>query len=203
VGESRELLKEGACAHLEGSERVADAEVTMDDLQCQLQAYLPQDFMPAPGIDSLAAFYVSHADAMEAARHAAIDAAFAAADPPSRRSIELVDDDIVDASAARYPERFRGEKEKQCSVLRDIFGNPFRRVQIEPGLRAGSVVKLASAAYADRGLPSGLLDTTRLAILADALEETGCTNADILNHCRSPGPHVRGCWVVDLLLGKE
>jgi hypothetical protein len=43
----------------------------------------------------------------------------------------------------------------------------------------------------------------RLPILADALEEAGCTDADILAHCRGPGPHVRGCWVVDLLLGKE
>jgi hypothetical protein len=43
----------------------------------------------------------------------------------------------------------------------------------------------------------------RLAVLADALEEAGCADADILSHLRGPGPHVRGCWVVDLLLGKE
>jgi hypothetical protein len=48
-----------------------------------------------------------------------------------------------------------------------------------------------------------MLDTGRLAILADALEESGCTDADMLGHFRGPGPHVRGCWVVDLLLGKE
>lgn len=52
----------------------------------------------------------------------------------------------------------------------------------------------------ERQLPSGHLDAGRLAILADALEEGGGANADILSHCRSPGPHVRGCWVVDLIL---
>jgi hypothetical protein len=62
---------------------------------------------------------------------------------------------------------------------------------------------LALAAYEDRSLPAGTLDPARLAILTDALEEAGCTNADILDHCRAPGPHVRGCWVVDLILGKE
>jgi len=52
-------------------------------------------------------------------------------------------------------------------------------------------------------MPEVTLDTARLAVLADALEEAGCDNADILAHCRGPGPHVRGCWVVDLLSGKE
>ena len=47
------------------------------------------------------------------------------------------------------------------------------------------------------------LDPDRLAVLADALEEAGCDNADLLSHLRGPGPHVRGCWALDLLLGKE
>jgi hypothetical protein len=50
---------------------------------------------------------------------------------------------------------------------------------------------------------AGTLDTSRLAVLADALEDAGCDRADILGHLRGPGPHVRGCWAVDLLLGKE
>jgi hypothetical protein len=61
----------------------------------------------------------------------------------------------------------------------------------------------AVACYQERELPSGHLDVTRLAVLADALEDAGCDNGDILQHCRGDGPHVRGCWVVDLLLGKE
>jgi hypothetical protein len=65
------------------------------------------------------------------------------------------------------------------------------------------VVALAQAAYDQRELPSGQLDIARLAVLADAQEEAGCTDADLLNHCRQPGVHVRGCWAVDLLLGKS
>jgi hypothetical protein len=52
-------------------------------------------------------------------------------------------------------------------------------------------------------LPDGRLDAARLAILADALEDAGCTRAEVVEHLRGPGPHVRGCWVVDLILGKE
>jgi hypothetical protein len=55
---------------------------------------------------------------------------------------------------------------------------------------------MAQAIYNDRRFSD-------LPILADALEEAGCTDPDILTHCRGPGPHVRGCWVIDLLLGKE
>jgi hypothetical protein len=67
----------------------------------------------------------------------------------------------------------------------------------------GAIVKLAQAVYEQRELPSGHLDTARLAVLADMLEEAGCTDAQMLGHLRSGGPHVRGCWALDLLLGKE
>jgi hypothetical protein len=98
------------------------------------------------------------------------------------------------------------EERVQTDLLRCIFGLlPFRQVTISPLVLSWNdavVVRLAQAAYEERHLPSGTLDNCRLAILADALEEAGCTNRDILGHCRGPGPHVRGCWVVDLLLGK-
>jgi hypothetical protein len=64
-------------------------------------------------------------------------------------------------------------------------------------------VKLATAIYDERSLPDGALDALRLRILADALEEAGCADADLLGHLRSPGPHVRGCWPLDVLLGRE
>lgn len=89
------------------------------------------------------------------------------------------------------------------ALLRDIFGNSLCPVCINPTWLTPTVTSLATAAYDERMLPSGELDAARLAILADALEEVGCENADILTHIRGPGPHVRGCWVVDLLLGKE
>jgi hypothetical protein len=61
---------------------------------------------------------------------------------------------------------------------------------------SSTVVSLAQSIYTDRTFD-------RLPILADALEDAGCTNQDILNHCRQPGEHVRGCWVVDLLTGRK
>jgi hypothetical protein len=87
-------------------------------------------------------------------------------------------------------------------LLRDVIGNPFRPVTISPGWLTPDVTTLAQAAYDER-LPSGTLDLDRLAVLSDALEDAGCDSVDLLGHLRSPGPHVRGCWVVDLLLGKK
>jgi hypothetical protein len=82
------------------------------------------------------------------------------------------------------------------STLRDIFGNPFRPVALDPEWRTSTAVLLARGMY-----ESG--DFSPMPILADALQDAGCDSADILDHCRGPGPHVRGCWVVDLVLGKE
>jgi hypothetical protein len=90
-----------------------------------------------------------------------------------------------------------------CDLVRDIFGNPFRPVTIQPVWFTPTVTNLATVAYEERILPSGELDTVRLAVVADALEEAGCTNAEILGHLRSPSVHVRGCWGLDLLLRKE
>ncbi len=95
-----------------------------------------------------------------------------------------------------------GDPVSGVTIVRDVFGNPFRPVFIHPTWFTPTVTSLATAAYQERSLPSGELDTTRLAVLADALEEASCDDADILNHLRGPGPHVRGCWVVDLCLNK-
>jgi hypothetical protein len=105
--------------------------------------------------------------------------------------------------AENYHEVRSRELAAHCALLRDVCGSPFRSVSIVPARRSPAVVSLAQAAYDERTLPAGTLDPERLALLADALEEAGCDNADILSHLRGPGPHVRGCWVVDLLLGKE
>ena len=88
------------------------------------------------------------------------------------------------------------EGQFQSNLIRDIFGNPFRPVTIDPAWLTSTVVSLARPIYAERAFD-------RLPMLADALEDAGCDNADILNHCRQPGEHVRGCWCVDSLLGKE
>jgi hypothetical protein len=97
---------------------------------------------------------------------------------------------------------WRQELARKCGsahYLREIFGNPFRPTVIEPNMLSsndGIAIKLARAIYDEYAFD-------RLPILADALEEAGCTDTDILNHCRQPGDHVRGCWVVDLLLGRS
>ncbi|MFO0798218.1 MAG: hypothetical protein U0804_12140 [Gemmataceae bacterium] len=84
---------------------------------------------------------------------------------------------------------------EQCDWLRCIFGNPYEPVTFEPSWRTEAVVGLARGMYESR-------DFGPMPVLADALEDAGCASADILAHCRGPGPHVRGCWVVDLVLGK-
>ena len=81
-------------------------------------------------------------------------------------------------------------------ILRDIFGNPFRPVLFNPDWLTSTVIALSRGIYEDRAFD-------RLPILADALEDAGCENEDVIVHCGSDGPHVRGCWVVDLVLGKE
>jgi hypothetical protein len=86
-----------------------------------------------------------------------------------------------------------------CRIMRDVFGNPFCPVGVESAWltwKDSTVVKLAQGIYEDRAFE-------RLPMLADALEDAGCGDAEMLAHCRGPGPHVRGCWVVDLLLGKR
>ena len=80
-------------------------------------------------------------------------------------------------------------------ILHDLFGNPFRPVAFDPNWRTSTVVSIAQGVYETR-------DFAPMPILADALQDAGCEHADILDHCRGAGPHVRGCWVVDLVLGK-
>ena len=87
------------------------------------------------------------------------------------------------------------EHEAQAELLRDIFGNPFHHIVVNQAWLTPAVVSQAQTIYEDRAFD-------RLLTLAVALEEAGCNNADILAHCRGIGPHVRGCWLVDLVLGK-
>jgi hypothetical protein len=94
-----------------------------------------------------------------------------------------------------------------CDLARCIFGNPFRPVpKIAPAWLAwngGTVRSLAEAAYTERTQPEGALDRARLELLADALEDAGCSDAGLLGHLRRPVPQFRGCQVLDLILAKE
>jgi hypothetical protein len=91
------------------------------------------------------------------------------------------------------------ERRGQCAVIRCVFANPFLPSATSLW-RTPEVLQLAGAAAAERTLPAGTLDPLRLAILGDALEEAGCTDEALLDHLRGPGPHVKGCHVVDALL---
>ncbi len=91
------------------------------------------------------------------------------------------------------------ERVAQCSLLRDSFGNPFCPESFDPAWLSWNrncLAAMASAIYEDQRFD-------HLPILADALEEAGCENEIILWHCREPGEHARGCWVLDALLGKK
>jgi hypothetical protein len=79
--------------------------------------------------------------------------------------------------------------------VRDLFGNPFRPVTFDPRWRTSDVAGLARSIYEDRAFD-------RMPLLSDALMDAGCADEQVLGHCRGDGPHVRGCWVVDLVLGK-
>lgn len=89
------------------------------------------------------------------------------------------------------------DKKRTCDLLREIFGNPFRPVTFSPEWRTDTAVTLARMMYEAR-------EFSAMPILADALQDAGCDNDDILNHCRKANAtHVRGCWVVDLVLEKS
>jgi hypothetical protein len=90
------------------------------------------------------------------------------------------------------------ERQVQADLLREVFGNPFRPVAIDPAwLRwnDGTVPRLARVIYDE-----GIFET--LPVLADALEDAGCIDVALLQHCRSGATHVRGCWAVDAILEK-
>jgi hypothetical protein len=113
---------------------------------------------------------------------------------------------LANPGAASYAPGFSAsrlaEERAQTGLLRDIFGNPFRPLRFDPTLGTPTIISLAQAAYNERLLPQGHLDPQRLAVLADALEEAGA-GEDLVAHLRAPGPHVRGCHVVDAVLGRH
>jgi len=88
-----------------------------------------------------------------------------------------------------------GETTTLCHMFRCVCGNPFRPVVLDRSWLTTTVVALASGIYDEKAFD-------RMPILADALQDAGCDNADVIAHCRSAGSHVRGCWLIDTLLGK-
>src|SRR5262249_12009239 len=124
--------------------------------------------------------------AAEVAGDDPVDAYDAANDPLRNAHVEA---DAAAEGAYHFEATPDAIRASQCDLLRDIMGNPFRPVAVEPSWLAwngGTLGKLARSIYNDRAFD-------RLPVLADALEDAGCHDPDILDHCRGPGPHVRGC----------
>jgi hypothetical protein len=108
----------------------------------------------------------------------------------------LVPVGIDSAFAAVFANYSGKQSSNQIALLHDIFGNPFRPITLNPSWLTATVLALATGIYEEKAFDS-------MPILADALPDAGCDNEDILNHCRQPDEHVKGCWVLDLLLGKS
>jgi tetratricopeptide (TPR) repeat protein len=140
------------------------------------------------GLGALACRLCLHDDAVDAARRG-LDAA-------SGCTVRLSQLPAEQKNAAADAERARNEKIHQAALLRDIFGNPFGTVEFDPAWRTSDVVALAQQMYDSR-------DFSAMPVLADALQDAGCEDEDIFDHCRGSGPHYRGCWVVDLVLGRK
>src|SRR5581483_11403490 len=164
------------------SERFADGEATARQLQAsQRKARLLADEL---------AFEA--ALMMKLSKYAARDAARAAAYAADKRLYPGLVASKARDTITPTPE----EPKDQAALLRDILGNPIRPVAFAPEWRTSTAVAIARGMYESR-------DFSPMPILADALQDAGCDSDDILNHCRDPQQvHVRGCWVVDLVLGK-
>ena len=106
----------------------------------------------------------------------------------------------AESDAERYDLYWEGKAQGERSLsqlVRDIFGNPFRPITFDPAWRTSDVMLLGNGIYAERAFD-------RMPILADALQDAGCDSDDLLNHLRDANAtHVRGCWALDLVLGKE
>jgi hypothetical protein len=192
---------------LEVTESFAEGIATLDEL--------------ADANDEIAALRDLGNSALPAASHAAVNAIFWLS-PDDYKVIRIlshagdavgylraVDAGVLPAAATlqageavwKHPAFLAGreaEERAECGIIRDVIGNPFRpSPPISPAIlnwNDSTIPRLAEAIYDARTFD-------RLPELAAALEQAGCGNADILDHCRQPGPHVIGCWAVDAILG--
>jgi hypothetical protein len=173
---------------VEVAERYADGRATVDELTAARTAALEVDPL---GLDEATD---AVANAAEDDPDAALGSAILTAERAANAVAEALIHGGVDLDAWRSARQ--AEAAAQARLVREVFGNPFRRVRAKvPWLRwnDGVVPKLARAIYDERAWE-------RLPVLADELEEAGCGSPAILGHCRPAGEHVRGCWVVDLVL---
>ena len=175
------LPDERSRSAVEASERFADRLITHQELRAirlparELGAALWK--RPAPDEPGQPNVLAAGSVAQVPAYHAALATAFDAGIDPTTYCLS------------------RSERHAQAALLREIFGNPFQLVDLEPGWLTTNVVDLARTIYEHRSFE-------RMQILGDALLDSGCDDQRLLDHCRQDG-HIRGCWLIDLILGKS
>lgn len=209
------LTDERSRAAVEVSERYADGRATKQELSAaQAGAHLawkaaeeelrPLQQMGLHGFKGLSPEEKVAAIAREfaaARRFYAASAAKAAARPTDRPRLMAEEmggarGGALFAAIVGQPRPvFLSHRSAQSGLLRCVFGNPFRPQGIAAACRPADVVRLAGEIYEDRAFD-------RLPALADAIEQAGCSDPDAPAHCRGPGPHARGCWVLDAILAR-
>jgi hypothetical protein len=206
----RHLLPNPLAAEAVGlAEGYADQLVTEDDLQRadgRLREALhliegPWRASQGPERTALLPTHDALALAYQATRREAPKAAYYASSNAYLAFAALMNPGVMSWDSGFYRSQ-RSEERNQVTLLRDIFGPlPFRDIRVPAQVLAwndGCVVRLATAIYEGREFTP-----ERMGVLADALEDAGGDNAEILNHCRLAGVHVRGCFVIDLFTGRE
>ena len=212
----RLLRDERSCTAVEVAEHFADGLASDEQLRAARAAALevlvgpPRPAAEAPPLpgrpprihpDALA---LHSGQAENPAAGAALDTAHAAADTAAGSAAELAVEAVSDWRAV--PEAEEEEGRKQDRFLADIVRPAAPPQPLPPAVlewNDRTVPRLAEAIYEERRMPKGTLDNVRLAILADALTDAGCDDVALIQHCRDEGPHVRGCWAVDRVLGKQ
>jgi hypothetical protein len=173
---------------VEVAERFADGGSSVEEL---VRAWeVAGDVWPRDrrGVSQYSTWVRVHRAAWQAANPTPADAAFLVC---KQTDAQLTPSEV--AAAGGYTSV--ATNKKIIALLLDIFENPFRPIAFDPAWRTETAVLLARGMYESR-------DFSPMPILADALQDAGCDSAAVLDHCRGRGPHARGCWVVDLVLGK-
>jgi hypothetical protein len=193
-------------------DRAGDRKLRLFAVACSRRVWHLLDDLGRAAVDAAEGFAdgVLGPEALRAARSACKYAGgraawYAAASSPAvaaRNAAHSALSGVAPASSLHAPpdaaagSRLAAERGAQAALLRCIFGDPFRPVTRDPVWRTTQLLAIAERIYCERLFGD-------LPVLADALEEAGCTDAELLGHCRDGGEHARGCWAVDLVLGRS
>jgi hypothetical protein len=175
------------------SERVADGEASKNEMRSALSRLGAMGGISAAWAANCAKHAVLKDEADIAAAQAVRDALFFAYHQVYEETFSL---STYTGDEKKAAEAERVERKKLIPLIREAFGNPFRPITLDSTWLGPKALTLAQQIYHDRAFD-------RLPALADTLQQAGCDDAEILAHLRGPGPHVLGCWALDLILGKD